>query len=544
MSKCEKRVYPYIDIETKNKILNKLGENGASISGNNPWKVKTNQYGIVLQGRWSEQKEELEVVILKRGIVRCKKILKRLDKLIGKYVSSNLLTLGNNLKLETNKEFNSNSDFTIIDIHTHLFNLKYLPIWGVLASRGVPNKTSRFIEFILLRLTGESFNNNKNRKTFFDYGDLIYPFEFARLNDDDLIERVIKFAESDPEVLRNELLLEAIEEHEELKRNKKDTDDISSEVYRKNVLRWIVRKALAGFAYLRWFLFMTKREEKLMKSMIKNYPQVKTFVFHMMDTEYFFPGDGDYSAKCHIPFTTQIDNMKKLIKQYPNKLKGFVAYNPKRDKGIEVIENALKDGFTGVKFYPPLGYNPIDSIELFQYCSKNKIPVFTHCTPTGFEAKKGYGKNANPKNWEMVLREVKDLKLCLGHAGGVKGWFDSFNPESVFPESAYAKKVVELCTTYENVYTEVGFLDDIENPEQKDEFAKRLQYLFRDTDVPFNLTTKIMYGSDWHVLMNHSGGLFKSYALEFLNLLERDEFNEFKHLKENFFKLNAEKYLT
>lgn len=431
----------------------------------------------------------------------------------------------------------------IIDIHTHLFNLKYLPIWGVLASRGIPNKTSRFVEFVLLRLTGESFSDFKNSKTILDYDDLTYPYEFSRLDDDDLIEMVIKFAENDQEILDNILLQEAAEEHAELKRNHKNTGDISSEDYKKNVLRWIIKKALAGFAYLRWFLFMTKAEEKLMKSMIKNYPEVKTFVFHMMDTEHFFPGDGNYSAKCHIPFDQQIKNMKRLIKQYPDKLKGFVAYNPKRDKGIEVVENALKDGFTGIKFYPPLGYNPAKSIELFQYCSKNKIPVFTHCTPTGFEAKKGYGSNANPKNWEIVLRKVKDLKLCLGHAGGVVGWFDDFSPENIFPESSFAKKVVELCTTYENVYTEVGFLDDIEKPEQKDEFAKRLQYLFRDTSAPFNLSTKIMYGSDWHVLMNHSGGLFKSYSLEFLKLLERKEFNEFKNLKEQFFKLNAEKYL-
>ena len=433
--------------------------------------------------------------------------------------------------------------YKIVDIHTHLFNLKYLPIWGVLSSRGIPNKTSRFIEFILLKITGESFTKNKNAKTFFDFNDLLYPFEFSKIKDEDLIERIIEFAERDAEILRSQLLIDAVEEHEELKGNKKNIDDISSEGYKKNVLKWIVQKALSGFAYLRWFLFMTKSEERLMKSMIKNYPQVETFVFHMMDTEHFFPGNGDYSAKCHIPFDVQIDNMKKLLQQYPNKLKGFVAYNPKRENDIEVVEKALKNGFTGIKFYPPLGYNPINSMELFKFCSKNKIPVFTHCTPTGFEAKKGYGHNANPKNWEVVLKEVIDLKLCLGHAGGVDGWFDKYNHKNIFPESAYAKKVVELCTTYENVYAEVGFLDDIDNSQQKDEFAKRLEHLFRDTSTTYNLIDKIMYGSDWHVLMNHSGELFKNYAKEFIELFERKEFNDFKNLREKFFALNAYKFL-
>jgi predicted TIM-barrel fold metal-dependent hydrolase len=235
--------------------------------------------------------------------------------------------------------------------------------------------------------------------------------------------------------------------------------------------------------------------------------------------------------------------MKKLMNQFPDNLKGFVAYNPKREKGLDLVINALNEGFTGIKFYPPLGYNPVNSKELFKYCADKGIPVFTHCTPSGFEAGENYGLNSDPKNWEKVLIEVNDLKLCLGHAGGVKGWFGPFDPNNIFPNDTYAKDVVKLCTKYKNVYAEVGFLDHIEKPMQRDQFVKRLQHLFKDKTANYNFKDKIMYGSDWHVLLNHPKKLYKNYLKEFIKLLNRKEFIEFKNLKAQFFYLNAENFL-
>lgn len=439
----------------------------------------------------------------------------------------------------------------IIDVHTHLFNLKYLPVWGVLKSRGIGEKTSKFLEYLLLKITKESFSRQSDLKEFIDSENKEYPEIFSQLDDEELIELFIEISQNNDEVLNSNLLQEAIEENQEALLNLQPfilIENTSAEVYKFNAIRWIINKALEAFAYLRWFLFMTSRETKLLMSLKKNYPMVKTFVFHMLDTEFFFPGNGDFSAKAELSNEQQIANMKALIQQHPNKIKGFIGYNPERKNGLEIVKKAINEGFSGIKFYPPLGYKPQDSLELFKYCEKNNVPVFTHCTPTGFEAVEGEsGKNANPDNWEVVLKHFPNLKLCLGHAGGVNGWFNPLIQEQILKVNSYAHKVVKLCQNYKGVYAEVGFLDHIENNKEEEWFASRLVSLFKNQTELYNFSTKIMYGSDWHVLMNHKGKLFKNYVSEFIKLLNRPEFmalENYKTLKENFFYENANNFLN
>lgn len=439
----------------------------------------------------------------------------------------------------------------ITDVHTHLFNLKYLPIWGVLNSRGVGIKTSKFAEYLLLKITKGSFSKQNDLIEFFDLNDNEYPEIFSQKDDEELIEMLIEFSQYDEEVLDSNYLKDAIEENYNsllIEDTFSLIKDVNSEEFRFGAIRWLINKALRGFAYVRWFFFMTTRETKLLRSLTKNYPMVKTFVFHMLDTEFFFPGKADFTAKAELSNEQQIANMKSLLKQQPSRIKGFVGYNPKRANALEIVKKAINDGFSGVKFYPPLGYNPCDSLELFKYCEKENIPVFTHCTPTGFEAiPNESGKNANPDNWEKVLKDVPNLKLCLGHAGGVDGWFDPLVKGEILKKSSYAFKVVDLCQRYEGVYAEVGFLDHIENNREEDWFVSRLVSLFQDQTKSYNLSSKLMYGSDWHVLMNHKGKLFKNYVTEFINLLNRKEFEDledYQSLKEKFFYENANNYLN
>ncbi|MDX6745157.1 amidohydrolase family protein [Polaribacter sp. PL03] len=434
-----------------------------------------------------------------------------------------------------------------IDIHTHVFNLKYLPIWGVLNSRGVGENTSKLIEFLLLKITGESFDEEVQINKNYKYLSTPNLEVFFDSEDEDLIEEITYYAESNDEIRDSELLEKAIQEYGKEINNDKQLRKIlnNEEPSMFKPIRWLINKALKGFAYLRWFIFMTKRESKTYESLRYYYPNVNKFVFHMLDTEFYFPGKGDFSSKPHLKIEEQMNNMLRLMEQNPNKLVGFFGYNPERENRMALVKEAIRKGFTGIKFYPPLGYNPIQSEDLFEYCEEKGIPIFTHCTPTGFEAYKGAGENANPKNWEVILKKFKKLKLCLGHAGGVNGWFDKIvNNDNALPESSYAKKVVELCQDYENVYTEVGFLDHIESKSEVNNFVKRLVSIFNTIDKPFDFKKKIMYGSDFHVLMNHKGNLYKNYSKEFTKILDRQEFKNFKTIKEDFFYNNAEKFLN
>lgn len=98
----------------------------------------------------------------------------------------------------------------------------------------------------------------------------------------------------------------------------------------------------------------------------------------------------------------------------------------------------------------------------------------------------------------------------MGHAGGAEGWFSKTDEGFV---DSYAKGVYDLCTTYENVYCEVGFLADIKDKRLIPYFRKRLQNLFENDMGRFQFKKKIMFGSDWHVLFNH--GINKKYDQAF-----------------------------
>lgn len=139
-----------------------------------------------------------------------------------------------------------------------------------------------------------------------------------------------------------------------------------------------------------------------------------------------------------------------------------------------------------------------------------------------------------------------------GSRRGEKGWFDEIKENGpIFPkikegEELYSEKVYELCTTYENVYCEIGFLEHIHSKEEFCNFKKRLEHLFKmdsisNSSVKFPFSSKIMYGSDWHVLFNH--GMELNYDKPYLKLFHPDTSPILNKYIEEFFYKNAESYL-
>ena len=137
-----------------------------------------------------------------------------------------------------------------------------------------------------------------------------------------------------------------------------------------------------------------------------------------------------------------------------------------------------------------MGYRPWDNVEdglqqrvsdFLHACVEWDVPIFTHCSPRGFQAKKGWGLNSNPKYWANALAQetLKGLRLCLGHAGGGKqkntfdgneleswGW-NAQTPDQWDHDDNFARTVVDLCRTYENVYCGTGHLDDALHPSRR-----------------------------------------------------------------------------
>lgn len=214
-------------------------------------------------------------------------------------------------------------------------------------------------------------------------------------------------------------------------------------------------------------------------------------------------------------YKAQIRELGKLIAESDGRTVSFTAFDPRRKHWKKHLKFATDQGLCGVKYYPPLGYRPSDDTrrnnEFFDYCQSLDIPVFTHCTPVGFERKSGDGLGADPKYWQKRLSKERQLRLCLGHAGGTifdtdhiktLGWLDPKWTEAG-PDN-FAKGVVALCREFENVYCEVAYLTELfDEPKHLVTFVQNLAYELDQDDKlrgsPFKLRDKIMFGTDWHM---------------------------------------------
>ncbi|MCK4258684.1 MAG: amidohydrolase family protein [Halanaerobiales bacterium] len=117
------------------------------------------------------------------------------------------------------------------------------------------------------------------------------------------------------------------------------------------------------------------------------------------------------------------------------------------------IENIRSNFFTGVKVYPPLGFDPwpeenleeLKKVEcLYKFCSEKRIPITTHCSKDGFIVidKKEARKYTSPIRWEKVLKRFPDLKINLAHFGSEEDW---------------TSKLIELVLSYEHVYVDFSY---------------------------------------------------------------------------------------
>lgn len=490
----------------------------------------------------------------------------------------------------------------IIDIHCHMFNLKYLPVAGILVRYGnglITHKIAIGIEWLLLKNTKQSFplydnsldidNQNGHQKEstyhFLDVEKMHFTIQdILDFDSQKIVQSITQMTQVD-DLLNGDLKL-ALDEFEIL--NKKELgnyykNNFATEKdmlsYRlgllNKMLHWIIDKVNSLENYLRWFVFMTNSEEDIYNHITnKDEKIVLKFVHLMMDVDHFFNESAHTLIyESYFNFANrQVDNMHRLMSKHDN-LIGFVAFNPARADTMDIIKKAISEyKFIGVKFYPPLGYQPdndeVYSTEietLFTYCAANKIPVFTHCNNKGFEAwpKPIYsGYKSNPKFWEQTLIKHPNLILCLGHAGGTQGWFsenkrgDETDPNKIFAKyildnsenqskdwnHSYAALVFKLCVICENVYCDASYLDEMIDTNggidetKKEIFITRLSKLFKEQP---KFAKRIMYGSDWHMLFQE--GKNAVYLQTYIDLFNDDRLLKYS---DDFFFNNALNYLN
>jgi predicted TIM-barrel fold metal-dependent hydrolase len=298
--------------------------------------------------------------------------------------------------------------------------------------------------------------------------------------------------------------------------------------------------ASAITGWLRWIWLMTEPEAKIASQLCRTNRQIGLFVTHMMDMERWYRG-----GTCHYKvWPDQFARMRRVISHTNGRMLAFVAFDPSRDNGLDIVKNAVALGAAGVKFYPPNGYrassNDDCKIEeatnaFFAYCAKNGIPVFTHCNLQGFEAKiDKSGCNSDPKYWAQALGEHKKLRLCFGHGGGDEWWLDIGVKRC--DSIPFAPGVLELCAKSENVFCEFGYFNELRKSEAAETFRKQLIVVAKDK----KLRTRIAYGTDWHMPQ-----MVVQSSVEYFEVFERMfKDNDLKEWRDDFFAKNAARFLN
>lgn len=438
----------------------------------------------------------------------------------------------------------------VVDVHTHVFNGHDLPLAGLLNALGAPLGVSGALAKVFNAITPtDDLDGPMPDAAFFtaatrqNVGNILLKNAQSNTGDSEL-ESIFSVLNRDE---RDELLEFVGQAGEQELNALDDFKGVEFEVE-------IVARALAmiGFppsdavepelnfavtkasipGYLSFLGVMMNGNLHIARQLeSKEYPSVDLFIHHMMDME------KSYATKPVVPFAKQMVRMTKLDRRFEGKYLHFVAFDPFRaEDALPSVIRGIKAGAIGVKFYPPSGYRAANNDipekpsrlkpgarkrwisryenlrnedinnlneKLFAYCEKNNIPVFTHCTPKGFEADKGYGEMADPQYWSLVLDNHKKLRLCFGHAGGHAYWFPSSKPtDEEINEAQFGAQVVQLCLKHPNVYCEVAYLDQILTDDGKKAFKSKLASVIniKSTTGDWRFGDKIMYGSDWHMI--------------------------------------------
>ncbi|HRH96709.1 MAG TPA: amidohydrolase family protein [Prosthecobacter sp.] len=479
----------------------------------------------------------------------------------------------------------------VIDVHTHVFNGHDLPLAGLLNALGAPLGVSGALAKVFNAITPtDDLDGPMPDAAFFtaatsqNIGNLLLKNAQSNTGDSEL-ESLFSILPPDE---RDELLEFVGKSNEPELNALDDLNGVEREVE-------ILARALAmiGFppsdavepelnfavtkasipGYLSFLGVMMHGNLHIARKLeSKEYPAVDLFIHHMMDME------KSYAIKPVVPFSKQMGRMTKLDRRFDGKFLHFVAFDPFRgEDALPSVIRGIKAGAIGVKFYPPSGYRAANNKipekpsrlkpgsrkrwisryenlgnedinkvneKLFAYCEVNDIPIFTHCTPKGFEADKGYGEMADPQYWEIVLKKHDKLRLCFGHAGGHTFWFPPAQPTlAEKAEADFGAQVVKLCLNHPNVYCEVAYLDQILTDEGKKAFKSKLASIINDksTKGDWRFGDKIMYGSDWHMI--HKEPHHEDYPAAFNKIFTDPALPVLKPWQRSFFSRNALAYL-
>lgn len=288
---------------------------------------------------------------------------------------------------------------------------------------------------------------------------------------------------------------------------------------------------LRGAVRFLWFLTQNDAEmTRLFVLQYKGAPMRDTplMVSHMMDLGPVY-NQGPSGTELLDFAREQVSRMEEYQKRPESNMIYFVAYNPYRDHWMggksgdarELVRSAIEDhGAWGVKVYPPSGYRPAGNKikprptgiratipgqqwdarygplgeskdaaldkrleDLLLWCIEKDIPVFVHAGTGEFEARKGYGLyHSDPSFWRQFLDNHPSADGSPCRLRLCLG--HAGGDDFWFGGTNYlewGKAVYDMCRRFPNVYCEITTRADLVDPNKQAFFVDRLAKSFDDS---------------------------------------------------------------
>ena len=437
----------------------------------------------------------------------------------------------------------------IVDVHAHAFGARHLPVAGFVSGyKGWPGWAGKLVARIINLLTWDQIDGRATarevRDVDFDDTDMLQllrrvrfdpkaradPFALAQARgmsvDDARMPR-------DPVRARFGIRIEDVPlESRALIEPQATADDEMLDAMLDGLISPAEAKAFVDrgkFAgYVKLAVTLVAPPGVIAQRLVDTYPAVDLFVPLMMDMEPWFPG----FPRPDRPLKRQVADMQQVIREHPGRIHPFLPFDPVRQletggEALAVVRDNIGQGFLGVKVYPPMGFRAWDNAacvkdegenhplaaqldaalaELYDLCVLEDVPIVAHCSPEGAQSGKDRGKRSNPVYWKSVLERKAwhCLRLDLGHMGG----------PDLDHDEGWSAAIGQLMTAHPNVYADLSYGDIHTSPEGLQAWERFLhRYPVAEQ--------RLMFGSDWMLVLQESGGEnYLARCLEFFSHLE------------------------
>jgi hypothetical protein len=339
-----------------------------------------------------------------------------------------------------------------------------------------------------------------------------------------------------------------------------------------------------GKQYGQWAETLSKEVTEIAEELIATYDKdgIDLYINQVLDYEYWF--ESTYDA----PLDYQIDYIYKNIHiPYKGRIHSFVPFDPARELAFEngvldpddkkeirgslaLVDDAIKNkGYIGVKIYNSLGYKPFHNADvdhlrrkkirlhkkrgyylfkgkdydrvlakLYDYCVENDVPITAHCVMEGIEsyhnASYDFGKAVF---WRDVLEQWPRLRVNLAHFGWGRLGYHWKN--------SWVKDICKMIVDFDNLYTDTachGILTKKDHDRFKSDYQAMRHDLmsYRGENHWSKIKQRLLFGIDWHVIKRKEN--YERFVKKYREILEYDNLFSRKEIK-YFFGGNSLEYL-